>query len=162
VLFKVEKNTPNSLKIQHITELLSESWYRIIYNSTSIESIFGDKLKDSTYKWDFSTSDWRTFPNVSGKLLDKYNCGNVYLRLVSAEKQQNYEIKVEESGNWKFTKVKPGKYKLETYCDSNGNGKYDVGTAFPFKHAEKFKNFSNEIDVKDRWDVENIMLLFDE
>lgn len=153
---------PNTLKIGVSSELLADNWYRLEFNTKGIRSILGDELKDTIYKFDFLTFDWRTYPSVSGKLLDKFDCGNLIVRLVSLDKSQVYESQVEEKGLWTFSKVKPGKYKIETYCDKNNNSRFDFGKAFPFSFSEKFKYFTNEIEVKERWDVENIMILFDE
>lgn len=160
--FEVIQASSNSLQLIPKSELLSESWYRVNFNQGAVESIFGDKLKDTLLKYDFMTGDWRVYPSVSGKLLDKSGCKGLVLRLISDEGKQSYETKNFPKGDWIFDKVKPGKYHLETYCDANQNGKYDSGISYPFQFAEKFKIFSNVIEVKERWNVENIMLLFDE
>jgi len=160
--FEVVKENPNSIIILPKAELLSESWYRLKFNESLVKNVFSHQLKDTTVKFDFQTGDWRTYPAVSGMLLDKSGYGKLVLQLISNDGKDVYQTDKYTDGKWKFERVKPGKYHLETFCDENMNGKYDCGLAFPYVPAEKFKIFKNEIEVKDRWDIENVMLLFDE
>lgn len=159
--FSVKLISPNSIKLTPDIELLPENWYRIEFMTKNISSIFEEKLKDTIFKYDFQTQDWRTFPKVSGKLLDKFGCSQIILQLISSDKAITYTANLNEDKSFSFPYVKPGKYFLRVFCDENKNGTYDFGQAFPYRHSEFFKNFSNEINVQERWDVENIMLLFD-
>ncbi len=65
-----------------------------------------------------------------------------------------------EDNSWQIDKIKPGNYKVEMFCDENQNGEYDYGAIIPFQFSEKFIRNVNEIEVKPRWEIENIMLLY--
>jgi hypothetical protein len=159
--FNLIQNTPNSLKIIPKMEFLPDNWYRLMLNMGKISSVDGEKLKDTVIKYDFNTADWRTFPKVSGTVENKINCSNVKVVLIPNDPGMKYETEIAADGTWVFPRVKPGKYLLELYCDADDNGKYDSGLAFPFKFAENFAKFTNIIEVKERWDVENIKLTFE-
>lgn len=150
----------NELKISLIEDLQPDEWYRILINLARINSINGDKISDSTIKIDFKTADWNQFPSVSGKVLDSVGCAHKVILLKSKEGNYSYTAFIQNGNNWKIDHVRPGKYLIEIFCDDNQNQRYDYGKAYPYEYAEKFLQTKQEIEVKPRWNVENIMLLF--
>lgn len=150
----------NALKIVLIDPLTPDGWYKLSIDLSKIKSIEGEKISDTTIVYNFKTEDWKQFPSVSGKLLDSVGCSNIAINLKSIQFMNNRQINIQSSGNWTISEVKPDKYYVELYCDQNYNGRYDYGIAFPYKYSEKFLVTKQEVEVKPRWDVQNILLFF--
>lgn len=150
----------NALTIKFNEQLMPEEWYKLKINPSKILSIEGDQLGDSVVIINFRTIDWKQFPPVSGKLLDSVGCGKNIIALKSSQNPVNFQTSVKFSGNWLINEVTPGKYYIEIYCDENNNNQYDYGKAFPYKHAEKFLVTKQEVEVKPRWEVQNVLLFF--
>jgi hypothetical protein len=158
---KIEQQEPNSLTIIPLEELQPINWYRLTFNLGQIKNYDAQIIKDTTLKYDFQTEDWRANVDISGKLLDSVGCSHITLKLSSENGKEQYFAKIQNQNEWKFSNIKPDTYILEAFCDENQNGVYDYGQEFPYKPSEKFKKFANKIEVKPRWNIENIMLLFD-
>jgi len=47
-----------------------------------------------------------------------------------------------------------GKYTVSLIYDDNRNGKYDLGTLFPFVSGEKKISFPDTLSARGRWEVE--------
>jgi hypothetical protein len=142
--------------------LNADSWYRILLNLSLIRSLDNEIIKDTTVKYDFKTEDWRGFSDISGKLLDSIGCANIILNLLNSKNTIISSTKINTDKSFIFTNIPDGIYKIEGYCDENNNGKFDYGRAFPFQFSEHFVLFNNTVEVKPRWNLENIMLLFDD
>jgi hypothetical protein len=50
--------------------------------------------------------------------------------------------------------IPEGKYTLSLIYDKNQNGKYDLGTLFPFAAGEKKITFPDTLSARGRWEVE--------
>ncbi len=150
----------NALIAELNEPLLPEEWYKLTINSSKIVSIDGEKLSDRSPVINFKTIDWKQFPKVSGKLLDSVGCSNNIIALQSSQNPYYFQTKLKYSGDWYINEVKPDKYSIEIYCDENDNGRYDYGIAFPYEFAEKFLITKQEIEVKPRWEVQNVLLFF--
>jgi len=150
----------NVLIIELRESLMANEWYKLSINTGKILSIEGEKLADTTLVFHFKTIDWRQFPSVSGKLLDSVGCNDIVITLNPNQTAKAYQTSIKKSGDWAIAEVRPGKYLIEIFCDENKNGKYDYGRAYPFKFAEKFLYTKQEIEVKPRWDVQNVLLFF--
>ena len=73
--------------------------------------------------------------------------------------EQRFEVRLKKSGAWEFSNIPPGAYRLTAFVDTNGNGRYDYGSAFPFVPAERFVVLQGEIQVRPRWTIENVMVV---
>lgn len=168
-LFNISTNKPitkkiitddNALKIVLNESLSPDEWYKLSIDLSKIFSIEGEKLSDTTLVYHFKTVDWKQFPSVSGKLLDSVGCSNIAINLKSMQSTNIWRTNIQSSGDWSIKEVKPDKYYVEIYCDLNNNGQYDYGIAYPYKYAEKFLITKQEVEVKPRWEVQNILLFF--
>lgn len=162
ILLNIVYPQSNSIKIETQDELNADSWYRILLNLSLIRSLDNEIIKDTTVKYDFKTEDWRGFSDISGKLLDSIGCANIILNLLNSKNTIISSTKINTDKSFIFTNIPDGIYKIEGYCDENNNGKFDYGRAFPFQFSEHFVLFNNTVEVKPRWNLENIMLLFDD
>lgn len=150
----------NALAVRLNEPLNPDEWYKMYVNTSKIISIENEQLSDTILVFNFKTEDWKQFPKVSGKLLDSVMCSKKVVLLKSKQSNNTYQALVENSNDWSINEVKPDKYIIEIYCDENGNEQYDYGKSFPYKHSEKFLITKQEIEVKPRWEVKNILLLF--
>lgn len=150
----------NALVVRLDEKLMPDQWYKLTLNTSKIKSIEEETLADTTLVFRFRTIDWRQFPKVSGKLLDSVGCGNIIIQLKSNLSSKAYQASIKKSGDWEIDEVQPDTYGIEIFCDENHNGQYDYGRAFPYSYAEKFMYTKQIVEVKPRWDVQNIMLLF--
>lgn len=150
----------NALIVRIIEPLLPNEWHKITLKCSNIVSTEGEQLADSNLVFNFRTIDWKQFPTVSGKLLDSVGCGKNIIVLKSSQTGNQFQANLQNSGNWLINEVKPDKYIVEIYCDENNNGRYDYGVAYPYRHSEKFLITKQEVDVKPRWEIQNVLLFF--
>ncbi len=117
--------------------------------------------KDSLINLNFLTQDQRKYSQIGGTLADSSLCDGPYYVILKA-KSGNKAItaKVADGGSWEFKALPVGIYSFEIFCDSDGNGIYSFGNASPFEFGERFSAIEQEIEVKARWEVENIKLIF--
>ncbi len=161
VEFTIE-NTPSD-KLKLIPSKLPEpdTWYRISLDMSKIRGGNGLFGRDTVVSVTFLTEDSRNFTSLSGEVTGNIGCvGDLFILMRNETNPVFLNTKVED-GVWLFEVINNGQYKVELYCDSNGNGKYDYGSSFPFKFAEQFKLFPDDVEVKARWGVEDIKLTFD-
>lgn len=138
--------------------LISRSWYKLKVDMNKFTSLEGKNAKDTIYTIRFSTKAKAEGMTVSGKIIDSTNYKGKYrLELTSADGKNKYSIS-STNQNWKFENVAIGNYKLSTYLDENDNNKYDFGTFFPFKVAERFYTLEKEIKINSGWNIEDVIL----
>lgn len=132
----------------------------VVIDTNKKELSIKDSLKtDSTNVDKSKLEDTSDYPRISGKLLNKTDCKDIIILFKSSD-EKIYLVKVEDN-SWQIDKIKPAKYKVEMFCDENQDGEYNYGSVIPFKYSEKFIRNVNEIEVKPRWEIENIMLLYE-
>ncbi len=57
----------------------------------------------------------------------------------------------DSSGRYAFENLLPGIYLIDGFFDSNGNGRYDFGSAVPFSPSERFFLYPDSIKIRSRW-----------
>jgi hypothetical protein len=144
--------------IDSLTRKISKLDSAIIDTNLKELSVKDSLGTDSTKVDKIKIEDTSDYPRISGKLLNETECKNIII-LFKSSSNKIYSVKVEDD-SWQIQKIKPGNYKVEMFCDENQNGEYDYGSIIPFKFSEKFIRNVNEIEVKPRWEIENIMLLY--
>lgn len=63
-----------------------------------------------------------------------------------------------ESGNFTFYNIPYGNGSINWFSDLNRNKKRDPGSLFPWKEPEFLYSFSDTVEARARWDVENLPL----
>jgi hypothetical protein len=151
---------PNMLKLKAKKNLNDFTWYKLKAEFKSIKSMSSGLIIDTTISISFQTEDLRENSSVSGKVFIKKDfCkGILYLIMTNSNDKSVYKTTLNDKSEWNYHNVKPGIYSIEIFCDLDGDGKYNYGNILPFKFSEPFYKFSNIINVKARWSLENIIL----
>ena len=98
--------------------------------------------------------------NISGIYLSTLK--NQFSRVVEVKACADliYEKYLDRPGDFKFDALYPGKYKLRAYLDLNKNGVLDFGKISPFETAEPQLFYPDSLDVRSRWETEEVSLKF--
>lgn len=137
----------------------SANWYSLNINMSNIFNYYNGKVKDTVYNINFQTADKRDYGSISGRLqFDAPTEADCYVILTSTKERQTYTIKADENHKWEFADLPPGDYKIEVFLDSNKNGKYDSGSAFPFTVCEKYFDIPMNAKITARWKVEDFII----
>ena len=77
---------------------------------------------------------------------------NLVAELIDEEKQV-----VAKTGKGKFNwQIKPGRYKIQIFCDLNNDGIYTGGNIKQQRKAEPLFTYPGPVELKPGWDLENI------
>lgn len=140
--------------------LLDNKWYLLASDFQNIKSHINQSSADTAFNILFKTINNKIKGSASGTVkfetdfcnADKY----VILRQLSGT--NFYISNINEKNEWSFKNIEPAKYTAELFCDKDKNGRYSYGSIFPFLHSEPFIVFENEMNIKPRWTLENIIL----
>jgi uncharacterized protein (DUF2141 family) len=95
-------------------------------------------------------SDLEEKGNLSGEIFS--TADDLMAELINQEKEV-----IVRSGKGKFNwKVKPGRYRLQVFIDTNRDGQYTGGNRNRNQKAEPLYVFPDPIELKPGWDLENI------
>jgi uncharacterized protein (DUF2141 family) len=151
----------NIVRIAPQVRLDGDAWHEFRADFKTIRDIYGNPAQDTTLRLRFQTVDIRTYGGVSGTLTDSLSGGGQYvITLRSREKKFQQTIVLQSPGAWSFPEVPPGSYTIEAFEDRDGNGVYSHGSVAPFRFAERFATYTGDINVKARWTVENVKIVF--
>lgn len=50
--------------------------------------------------------------------------------------------------------LKPGKYRIQAFCDWNGDGRWTAGSYWQHRQPEPVYRFGKTLDVRENWDIE--------
>lgn len=139
------------------SELAEESDYKLKVKINSISGIFNDNFPDTTFNISFKTGKKAVCNSISGTFADSSLSKNPYILLRIYNQKSEYYAKI-DGNNWKVDKILAGNYNAEIIFDENQNGKLDLGSVKPYSYSEKFQKLSNQIEIKERWDLEDIIL----
>lgn len=156
----IEKKADNYFLVKPNKRLGSDMWHSLEFSTKEIRSFTGTPAIDTLYKFRFKTLDTRDFGSASGVLIDSAACnGDYYISFISVLKKTAFTKKVTIDEKWSFDELPEGDYNIEVFCDANGNGKYDYGNVFPFEASEMFLQISEVINIKPRWNVQDIKIV---
>lgn len=120
------------------------------------------KTLDSLYKKKFTIINDIDFSGASGTVISSDTTGSVYVVLEKAETdKKTYTQKTDKKGNFDIKKVVPGKYLVWSYIDKDKNKAYSKGKVKPFEFSEKFKFYSDTLNLRARWPVGDIRINID-
>jgi hypothetical protein len=128
------------------------------YNySLAVDSVFDcskNSLQDTSFSITFRTLNADTLSAIRGLLTDEDTTatGTIFMfaRQVSPG-NINYDIQLQEPGDYAFENMLPGIYLINGFRDTDGNGQYSFGKSVPFVPAERFFNYPDSINIRSRW-----------
>src|SRR5690606_10186748 len=108
----------------------------------------------------FKTESFKDRGHISGRVeMNNFDCdGDKYLIIKNLKSNEEYITKLNEQSEWSFNNLEVGEYSAELFCDRDSNCAYSYGEVYPYAFSEPFVMFSEEIKVKARWTLENIIL----
>ncbi|MFA6572441.1 MAG: Ig-like domain-containing protein [Bacteroidota bacterium] len=161
VAILITKKTDNVFTVKPKAILANEAWYTLNFRADSLYSVNGVRCKDSIYKFRFKTKDIRNYGGVKGTIKNLPDKGrNYYLIMRSKDGKNEFKTPFKQNSEWEFQNVPPALYTFEIFEDLDGDGKYSYGRAFPFKPSERFYSAEKEIEIKPRWIVEGVTLIW--
>jgi len=164
IKFNIIQLAENSFKIKPEQKLNPDNWYQLSVSYKDFKALNRSKLNDTTFIFRFQTFDDRNLGAASGTLTDSSKCSGKYIiNLVSKTSGNTYStraISTDSNYVWEINYLPQDNYSAEIFCDSDNNGKFTYGNAFPYKYCEKFKLYPTDINIKPRWKVENLKLNF--
>ncbi|CUS98272.1 Ig-like domain-containing protein [Candidatus Chrysopegis kryptomonas] len=153
---KIEQNL-NSLEIKPVESLKANELYTL--NVFNIRDVNGNVFKD-TLKITFRTLDPANFGAIEGNVVCDDTVSSVVVSAFEVGKKKIFQTKTKCNSRFIFEKIPQGRYLIEAFIDSNGNGKYDYGKVYPFIPSERFSVFPDTVKVRARWTTENINVKF--
>lgn len=147
------------MKLNYKGKLNPKSNYTLLIDTKKISDIAGNKM-DSVYTIKFSTNNELDYGGVSGTVQSNSKGIMVELKNISSNKNAISQS-VDSTGVFNFQKVKPGKYFLMSYIDSDSSKSYSKGKLKPFIHSEKFRYYPDTLNVRPRWPIGDIKLKID-
>lgn len=150
VYFEIEQTALKSLKFdfepkyneKYAIQLLPgavTNFFNVV-NDTIIETS-SVKKKSAFGEIIFNINNIETYPVIVELVQGKD--AKIIRRKISTKKEE-----------YSFPDLKPGKYKLRIIIDENANGKWDPGSFLLKKLPEEVKYFSEEIELKANWDIQ--------
>jgi len=157
--FDVNFPISSKINLKPTKNLEYNSEYRIEFPIRSIIPLNSEIKYDSLISLYFKTEDNRMAGMVSGSIVDSTNCsGNLFVVLAPQNARASYFIKANSNGTWSHDNIRSGIYSIWLYCDINRNDKYDFGNLIPFEFAEPFYLTTQEINIRSRWELKDVML----
>ncbi|MCR4437932.1 MAG: Ig-like domain-containing protein [bacterium] len=114
----------------------------------------GLPLRLDTVRVTFWTMNCDTLSSIAGTVRDEdpTATGPVVIRASQVRpKGASHEVMLPEPGPYEIADLLPGVYLLEAYRDEDANGRYSLGSALPFRPAERFVVLADSVQVRSRW-----------
>jgi len=126
--------------------------YIVTFNTDSIESGELKSLNLTKSEFVFKTMETKSTGAILGDLSVigdslKYPV-IVSLHSQSSQSTSPIRISLTAAGQFEFQGVIPGEYLIEAFLDIDGNRKWSPGTLKPYKPAEPFTVYSQEVTVR--------------
>lgn len=139
--------------------------YRLRVDEKKIVDILGRRLGDSTRVIEFRTVAEESLGTVTGKVKASPRDGDVQVHLLFTgltrlEVKRELTMRATAAGNPYSVALLSGKYRLSGYVDANGNGRYDAGRVTPFLPAEPQTVLADTVNVRARFETEEVDLMF--
>jgi len=160
---KVPVNThwydANTIVIKTEQPLLSAVNYSLRINSKYWQDFAGNKFQDSLVVLKFTTLDQNLFGSLTGKIIPA-NAVEPENLIVTATLAGGIKFerqtRPDSNGYYEFRELLPGKYVFAIWDDRNSDGKYDFGRLAPYRPAEPFRIYPNQINVRSRWETAEV------
>lgn len=152
-----QKIDDSRIRLNILERIRLKDKFTVIVESGELYDIAGN-VCDSIKNIELQVIDGLDFSGASGVV--NSGRGNLKIVLQEAEYKNSYQTNIEHDKTFNFTRIKPGKYLLWIYEDSDSNSNYNYGSVFPFAPSENFTFYPDTIDLKARWPVGDIQINF--
>lgn len=158
--FNLHRNDDASFILKMSSKLKPAADYHVLFNAKGIKD-FSQKSIDTVYSVKFTTCNELDFTGVSGDVITNDSL-DTYVVIEKVESRKlNYNQKLSTKHKFDFKRILPGKYLLWSYKDRNKNSKYDHGTIYPYNLSEQFKYYPDTLNLRARWPVGDVKVIFD-
>ncbi len=147
------------LRASTLDSLESDTWYELRFRLNSLASFDGLSAPDSTVRLHFKTIDTRSRGSLEGILVDSVEPNSPHLIRLRTKAGAEIEQKLSKAGTFRFDNLPEGEYFVDAYCDSNSDGRYTSGSAFPYRFAERISLERPSVIVKARWQIQDIRVV---
>ncbi len=150
----------NKIIIIPTNKLIDNKWFTISAEIKNLHYFNSNKYLDTNIELRFKSEDFKSKGSASGSVIIENELCNYDKYLVIHKKNSNekYYSKLNEKLEWSFNNIELGDYLVELFCDVDGDGKYSFGKPYPYTYAEPFVIFNEELKIKPRWTLENVIL----
>ncbi len=144
---------PDSIKRQlHLKHDFKENTdYTLYVPANSFTNIIGQK--NDTLRFSWRTRSLKEYGDLKVELTLKEK-GHYIVQLLNIKDIVVKELFVEGNGMINFDLLEPGKYRLKLIWDKNNNGQWDTGHYLKKNQPEKISFFSQTIEVRGNWQLE--------
>ncbi len=156
VEIKVKQNL-NTLIIEPNLELKPDELYTL--EISELRDLNNNVRKD-TLRLSFKTANPSTWGAIEGSVICEDTTSKVIITALEISSGKKFTTTTKCNSKFIIDQVRQGKYLIEAFIDSNGNGVYDYGKIFPFVPSEKFTIYPDTVKVRARWTTENINIKF--
>lgn len=144
-----------TLLLMPLIKLKPDNNYILKIDLNFFEDANGNKT-DSVYQLKFSTLTGLEFTGLSGKIENGDSTLILVLESVSNPDKKYYH-KIKSNPSFSFERIEAGNYKLWAFEDKNQDGIYDFGWFAPFRFSEKFYVYPEELTLKPRWTLTDLI-----
>lgn len=155
----VDKIDDGTFLVKVLNILPPDADLELKINMSDLPDISGNII-DSTFTVKIKTNNDLDFTGASGIVIGIDSAANVYTILRSDDNKQVYKAHLDSVNSFNFEKVKPAKYLLWAFVDSDSSGDYSYGKPFPFEKSERFTVYPDTLNLRARWPVGDITLQF--
>ena len=115
-----------------------------------------------TFNLKFTVAEEKKFGEITGTVQERYRIEHpIVLKLIRKDKPEvSFTRVLAADSAFSFTEVLEGSYFLIAYVDSDRDGKYETGEAYPYKPAERVFLYGQVLNMKGTWKIENVLVDF--
>ncbi|AFH49159.1 Hypothetical protein IALB_1449 [Ignavibacterium album JCM 16511] len=144
-----------TLLIKPLLKLKPDYNFILSINLNYFEDANGNKT-DSIFQLKFLTLSGLEFTGLSGKVTVQDS--SLVLVLESTNNpDKKYFHKAASSSDFSFERIEAGTYRLWAFQDKNNDGKYNYGWFAPFRFSEKFYVYPEELNLRPRWTLTDLL-----
>lgn len=148
----LQKDTGNFKKITVKYRWRQGSKYEIIFNEAAFTSIYGDKNKRISKKFQLDKTDNYSTLTLKVTLPDT---GKSYVvELLNEQKKVLQSDPIKRNGSIVYKNIITGKYIFRVIYDENKNGKWDSGNVHLRKQPEHIWVSEKVISLRPNWEAE--------
>lgn len=151
------------------SKLSRDEWNTIAIPLNGLKSVRGSIIPDTTIVLHVKATERVEYGAIEGVVVDSANFGGpLLLRVLSSKGKVIKTVQLTSSIPFTYPRtgvafaidsLPVGDVQFDVIRDTNLNGKYDHGSARPYRPAELFYSFRNRVVVRPRWTIDDVRLV---